>query len=280
MAAQSSSSSSKKEGGGVGNTRPHPVQESPRLHWCFTYNNYTELTVSSISSRLSDICKKYVFQEETGESGTPHLQGYVHLLKKQRFNTIIPEIKEIHWEHCNNIDASIEYCQKEDTRTGKVYKFGFPKPLKLISELRPWQKEIDTLLKKEPDDRKVYWYYDTVGNIGKSAFTKYCVAKYNALPINSGKHSDLINMVFNYLEKNEELNCVIIDVPRNNGNHVSYTAIEDIKNGLIVNTKYETGCKLFNSPHVIVFANEPPDLSKLSADRWIITDISNYELKI
>jgi len=46
--------------------------------------------------------------------------------------------------------------------------------------------------------------------------------------------------------------------------------LESIKNGLIVNTKYETGSKLFNSPHIIVFSNMSPDVSAMSMDRWKI----------
>ena len=68
---------------------------------------------------------------------------------------------------------------------------------------------------------------------------------------------------------------IVIDVPRDNGNTVSYKAIEQIKNGMICNTKYETGMKLFNSPHIIIFANMPPEEHKLSADRWKIFEISS-----
>ena len=65
-------------------------------------------------------------------------------------------------------------------------------------------------------------------------------------------------------------NLVVFDLPRNNGNKISYSALESIKNGLIVNTKYETGSKLFNSPHIIVFSNMQPDVTAMSGDRWVI----------
>ena len=66
---------------------------------------------------------------------------------------------------------------------------------------------------------------------------------------------------------------VVIDLPRNNGNKVSYDAIESIKNGLICNTKFETGSKGFAPPHIVVFANALPEIEKLSADRWNIVCI-------
>lgn len=69
-------------------------------------------------------------------------------------------------------------------------------------------------------------------------------------------------------------NCIIFDIPRNHGGNISYDTLECIKNGMVCNTKYETGVKLFNPPHVIVFANElPSDTEKLSADRWIIKEL-------
>lgn len=259
--------------GGVGNTKTPPVQEIQSNHWTFTLNNYSEIEIEQLEQAFRVLCKKYVFQEETGEEGTPHLQGYIHLEKKSRMSALKKINERIHWEKCRSPKHAIAYCQKEDTRTGKIYSKGLPKPIKLISELKDWQKEIEKIVLSEPNDRTVHWYWEEKGGVGKSAFTKYMVAKYNVLPISEGKKSDIINIVYNYLEKHDEINCVIIDIPRDNGNKVSYKAIEDIKNGLIVNTKYETGCKVFNSPHVIVFANQEPEFMKLSADRWNIVEI-------
>ena len=32
--------------------------------------------------------------------------------------------------------------------------------------------------------------------------------------------------------------------------------------------------KLFDSPHVLIFANFPPDFAQLSLDRWVLVDLS------
>lgn len=70
-----------------------------------------------------------------------------------------------------------------------------------------------------------------------------------------------------------DVTMLIIDVPRNNGNNISYSAVECILNGMITNTKFETGVKVFNAPHVVVFSNYEPDTEKLSEDRWSIKKI-------
>lgn len=68
---------------------------------------------------------------------------------------------------------------------------------------------------------------------------------------------------------------VIWDLPRNNGNKISYDAIESVKNGMICNTKFETGTKIFDPPHIIIFSNEQPEEENLSKDRWNIINIDS-----
>ena len=51
-------------------------------------------------------------------------------------------------------------------------------------------------------------------------------------------------------------------------NFESYTQ-RQIKDGVFYNGRYKKEELIFKSPHVIVFANYRPDLTKLTADRWI-----------
>jgi len=256
---------------GKGNTSlPSPCRAPLRISHFFTWNNYGANWKFLLDAAFSKNCIKWAFQEETEESGTPHIQGVV-LCKKKIRATAFKLPNTIHWEPTKNFEDAVIYCTKDDSRTGVRVMEGFPKAVAVISKLRPWQTEIVELIKTEPDDRTVHWYWSKEGNIGKSALTKLLVIKYKAIFCASGKYSDLCNLIFN--NDMDASNIVIFDIPRNNGNKISYSALESIKNGLISNTKYETGFKAFNSPHVIVFSNHMPDENELSADRWHIVEL-------
>lgn len=268
----------------IGNTEQSSRIE--RKNWFFTFNNYLTHGYNGdmIFDILKKICTKFVFQEEIGdESKIIHLQGYINFSKKIRLSALKKLISDkIHWEIPRNNDACIEYCQKSETSTGKIWKFGFPKEIKIISELRPFQKDLIEICLNEPDDRSVIWVYDPIGNMGKTQFLKYMNVKYNAVFSYGGKKNDIINLVFN--NKDYLLNynnpIMIYSFPRDiNNEHISYDSIEQIKDGCISNNKFECGCFCCNSPHVIVLANCLPNLNKLTMDRWILKTINNnFEL--
>jgi hypothetical protein len=59
------------------------------LHWCFTLNNYVEEEdVPRISAWCEEEAKYWIIGRETGESGTPHLQGYISLRKRRAFSYV------------------------------------------------------------------------------------------------------------------------------------------------------------------------------------------------
>lgn len=256
-------------------------QPSPCIKYVFTFNNFSDQDLQVVPIVLEKL-GSYVFGIETGESGTPHLQGWLRLKTKMRITQLKkhPELSKIHFEQQRGTDEqAIQYCLKD----GKYFSnidlkpYRPKKPLKIISELYPWQKEIESIISKEADDRSVYWIWEPNGKVGKSTFCKYLCHKYSAIYIDEGRKSDLINIIYNVPNIDEE-SIIVIDVPRKNKNNVSYKAIEQIKNGMICNTKYETGMKIFNSPHVIIFSNYPPEKDDLSEDRWHIGKITDMTI--
>lgn len=260
----------------LGNTNNSAQSKKTRTNqlkkWFFTYNNYNlETLETNILPKIEEISEKYAIQEETGENGTPHLQGCILLKKSMRWEEFkLP--KEIHWEKCKDWDDSVRYCTKKETRTGKQWTKGIPKPLKVIENLFDWQKDILDTVNQEPDDRSIFWYYDKEGNKGKTQLAKYICSKKKALFV-SGKASDIKCAVAKWLEEMGELEVCIFGFPRSLEHFVSYEAIESIKDGIFFSGKYESGMCMFNSPHVLVFSNFAPDKTALSKDRWKIKEI-------
>lgn len=259
-----SSNSSK----GGGNTKLPQIAASK--HWCLTWNNYPE---DFLEAFQDSSIERYILGKEVGESGTPHIQGFVTFKPKKRPLSVIP-VKEIHWEKARDVKASIAYCAKDGDYILKGIVI--PKPIKVLSEdkLFKWQLKIIDILKEEPNDRNIYWFYDEEGNCGKSVFSKFLVIKHDALVL-SGKASDMKYAISEYINKyGYGPEKIIIDLPRSfNKSFLSYQGIEEIKNGLFFSGKFESKMVCYNSPHLIIFSNEYPNISKLSKDRWVITNL-------
>lgn len=254
--------------GGDGNTSSSP--HNPRCrYWSITVNNFTaddEMTLKLLGH------KRLVYQIESGEEKTSHIQAHIEFKNARSFSSLKKKLTTAHIEKVRNREASIDYCQKEESRERGPYLFGFPKPIKLITKMRPWQQKIIDLINGEADDRTIHWVWDEEGGIGKTALAKYICSNYNALYLN-GKASDIKYLISKWIETDEkrkdDLVC-LFNYSRTVEEYVSYQALEEIKDGIFMSTKYESNMVIMNSPHVIVFANFKPNVSALSKDRWNI----------
>lgn len=130
-----------------------------------------------------------------------------------------------------------------------------------------WQSELVSYLQEAPSNRTIVWYYDGIGNIGKSFFaTSY--RDRSVYLVTGGKNAD-IYYAYNYEE------VVFFDLPRSRSESCPYDVMEAFKNGYFLSTKYECRPVRFKTPHVVVFANFMPDTSQLSFDRWDIREIKS-----
>lgn len=263
-----------------GNTKKkNPKDTKPRVvqtrYWVFTYNNYENDDVKILEQRFKEMECKYIFGKEVGEQGTPHLQGFVVCPKKIRWSEF-KLTNKIHWEKMKKtVEQNIMYCSKDNnyyTNFEKKY-FKKKKPLKILQESQfyMWQKEVVKIVDNDPDDRSIWWFWETKGNVGKTTFCKYLCHEYGAVII-EGKKNDILHCA-----AEAETDIYIFDFERSMEEYISYSAMEKIKNGMFMSGKYESKMILRNSPHVICFANFKPDISKLSADRWKIHKLKNDE---
>lgn len=91
------------------------------VNYVFTLNNYTEKEYKDFLS--SDKYNYLIIGKEVGDSGTPHLQGYIQLKIKTHLNGVKKINNKAHLERARGSpDDNIEYCRKEGnfTEEGRV----------------------------------------------------------------------------------------------------------------------------------------------------------------
>ncbi len=257
-----------------GNTSTTPLVSSinPAKHWLLVWNNYPDdwleiLDVPEVSH--------YLFGREIGQSGTPHIQGYVWFAKKERPFTIYKNRRDIHWEVARGtLKQNLIYTMKEKNYVSKGFKV--PKCPKTIVPDYEWEIELLKKLKEEPDDRTLFWYWSYRGKTGKSQFAKYLCLRHQALIV-YGAGRDCMQGVVGFFESTGSYpEIIVVDLPRNYNIHrFNYTIIEQLKNGLFFSPKYEGAMCIFDSPHIVIFSNDEPETDgiKMSVDKWDIVNI-------
>lgn len=273
-------------------------EENQYKNWFFTYNNYKTSETKErkddivlIDDVLNTISYEYVFQEEIGDKGTPHLQGTFKLKNRGRWAEVLKAFSHIsdtiYLRKCRCFKRCVAYCSKLKTRKEgtephtNIDWLPEPKePIRIISNdcLYYWQHEIINIINEEKlkcNDRIIHWYWEEVGGVGKSCFCKYLCVTYEAL-ILSGSAKDMKHGIVSYMNKHHKYpKIVILDIPRSCENYISWTGIEEIKNACFFSPKYESDMIIGNCPILICFANFEPDEVKLSLDRWNINKILN-----
>lgn len=121
------------------------------------------------------------------------------------------------------------------------------------------------------NNRQILWIFDEKGGSGKTEYSKYLIAKHNAFRATNGKTKD-ISFAYN------KENIIALDFSRSLIDHVNYDMIEQLKNGMIFSSKYESRSKIFKQPKIVVFSNFLPDINKLSFDRWDIYNVDCAEV--
>jgi hypothetical protein len=264
-------------------------------YWLFTWEtNVLQKKLPDLQKlkrHLNIVCDNSTFQLERGKiSGKEHIQGGLHLYgprksKKQlleAFQTIFGNVSGLTLQIAHDKEAIMKYSAKDDTRISETIYCGrkekFDESVSSTT-LRPWQQAMyKELLRLQKDDkakgRKVIWLEDSVGNTGKSFFVKWLRVGQKKLtarkmPVNT------VDRLISAVAKNKNVDLFMFDFTRVKPETQSYAdvfcAIEDIKNGYVVDVMYGNYVEeVFNPPLVLIVTNEKIyDFVKyLSVDRW------------
>lgn len=298
-------------------------------YWSWTLNNPTDDEEQKIVDVAQGQQVEYLcFGRETGDAGTPHLQGYTIFAREIRFTTVknILGTQRLHLEASRGSPTqNRDYCKKDGNfeefgacpeqtqgrrtdldrffewadrhveehgttvstpqaareypqvitrypRIMQTVRLRFDAPALESGDLRQWQHDLNEELVGPADDRSIQFYVDFEGNKGKSWFCRWFLSEHeDAQVLSIGKRDDLAHAV------RVSTRVFLIDVPRSQMEFLQYSVLEAMKNRLIFSPKYASETKrLIHVPHVVVFCNEEPDMTKLSEDRYVVKYLNHY----
>ncbi|AXH76228.1 MAG: putative viral replication protein [Eurynomevirus troutis] len=299
------------------------TQNRPSKRWVFTLNNYTEEQTTTLNESLDngETIKYAVYGFEVGDSGTPHLQGFVIFKHGKRFNECKRALGDtVHIERAlGTSQQARDYCQKD----GNYKEFGtFPgssgerndlaalvtwadrfaedngrpatvadivehqpnafvkysrfaelcrlrfKPKPVESDVpNDWQRELQEELLGPADDRTVKFFVDREGEKGKSWFCRWFMINHHDVTqvFTGGTVADIAYAV------DESKKVFLFNMARNGMQFLQYRILEALKDRMVFSPKYMSVTKFFHHKnHVVVFCNEDPDMSMMTADRYDI----------
>jgi len=281
-------------GKGKGNTGDLPQkQASASKKYCFTHNfeieenkKVEEDLINKLVGNLSKITNYYIFSLEIGTTNKRrHLQGYCEFKDPVRITGIKNVIENTtNWRKAKGSrQENNTYISKEPIKGPFIYDINTA-PLYTAEELGlittemlyDWQLDIVDMIKKKPEKRKIYWYWSREGEIGKTEFIKYLMFHYEAKFCQGGK-KDIMCNILGKDGKTKARPIYIFGYPRTCEDKISYDALESVKDGLLFSAKYESSDCIIPVPHILVFANFPPDEETMSKDRWIIKNLDKVK---
>lgn len=232
------------------NMRLPAVSKVLQAHWALA---------KGTSKQASDYCKKEdsdFFEKGSFPGNAGRRSDLQDLMEAVRAGT--HDIKQLRSDFP-------DVCAKFPRFVSDFIRDQIPDPDIPEHDLRPWQKKLEEMLSVEPDDRKVVFVVDYDGNKGKSWFAKrYCKNCDKSMLMRPGKHADMAYML------PPVLRVLFLDCTRKQVEYMPYTFMEELKDGYVSSTKYESCIKKYPRIHVVVLMNQDPDMEALSPDRYEI----------
>ena len=333
-------------------TLPATIMPPRTSNVCFTINNYSDDALAAMrriaagahvtrETRLTYMA----FQQEVGELGTPHLQGYLQLERSISIVRVTEWLTSIVGSHVHtektmgSSEQANDYVTKIESRVpdtepfiiGEIKHHGAArgqgnrsdlddvkkaiedgmslpdlratffdqfarynqfltqyaidweqrsimtelKDSTASAQLRSWQRDCLEIVTGTPSSRKVRWFWENVGNVGKSWMARYLTLHHDALILGAMKKLDLLHAIAKTIQGKK---VVVFDLTRSNEEgavKVVYEVIEQLLNRVIHSGKYDSQTIFIQKVHILVFANFEPDRNAMSSDRWDVHHIAS-----
>ena len=253
---------------------------SPRLYWRLEWADFPPDWRGALALPEFTLCVAWEESQSSRPPAATTVRGVVRLQRKSRPFTLLP--RDVAWTACRRSDF-VEAREEAKARPGaftwglecEEYRMPLPSPY-------PWQQAVLAILRGPVDPRTIYWIWERGGNTGKTTLLKHicsCLPELRAIVV-SGRPADVNYAICEHHKRLGSLpGCVLMNLPRSfDSSYLSYTALECVKDMLFFSPKYGSCMVNGEPPHVMIFANVPPDAGKLSRDRWRVREIRGLEL--
>lgn len=143
------------------------------------------------------------------------------------------------------------------------------------AQLRAWQTECLNICLQPATGRKLHWFWENVGNVGKSYMARYLALHHQALIVRAMKKADMLHLLSKSINNAK---IVVFDLTRSTESgavDVVYEVIEQLLDQVISSGKYDSQSVWFDTVHILVFANFEPNRSTMSNDRWDVHHIAS-----
>lgn len=269
-------------------------QGSASKKYCFTHNfeiiENEKVEMELINKLVVDfkkISSFYIFSLEIGtENKRRHLQGYIEFNEPVRITGIKNIVHNTtNWRKAKGSrDDNIRYISKDPIKgpyewNRKDAPKYTPEQLRIIPEnkLYKWQSKGLKLARGEIDDRAILWFWGRT-KIGKTQVLKHLMY-YDKFDFVDGDKANIMCAIVGDDGLKEIKKGYVFNFSNDKDlSKVSYTSMENMKDGLIFSGKYKSGGMLIPPLQVIVMANGPPQCK--NSDRWKVFEIIDNDINL